>query len=370
MKRSNEESLEIQFHKRSKFTSFPSMDYIINNPGLQNIIELIFLNLDFEELLVCQLINKSCKEILDNPMFWLKKWRFGQGLSQKNYLDWTKVIQITRDTNLEENVCSYIKKIIQIGHNMVNVPCFIDNEAIRKFYSKNWTFEETLIREEFGILQIIASKEQKKYYDQDSGHSIIYLYTVSSMHNTEIACNAIKILAPLMEKPNFPGFWGTPIVIAALKGSIDVVQSLIPYIKNANEFGTNEFGFYTSPMSAAIHNGHTEIVKILAPLCKEFLYSDKYVSGNLIHYAIGCNKPETIKIFAYLLDDPNAPDSDGLTPIEMAQNRGLTGIVKFLKKIIAAKVLLQIANTAIPMGAKQTQKVGVRDLETYLVKYF
>ena len=103
MKRSNEESLEIQFHKRSKFTSFPSMDYIINNPGLQNIIEVIFLNLDFEELLACQLINKSCQKILDNPMFWLKKWIL-RGLSKKNQENWTKAVLLLRNTNLKGNL--------------------------------------------------------------------------------------------------------------------------------------------------------------------------------------------------------------------------------------------------------------------------
>ena len=127
MKRSNEESLEVQSHKRCRM-----MDHIVNNPGLQNIMEIIILNLDFEDMQACQLINKSCKEILDNPMFWLKKWRFGQGLSQKNHSDWAKVIQKTRNTNLEENVHSYIKKIIQIGHS-VDVTCFIsDSKRVNK----------------------------------------------------------------------------------------------------------------------------------------------------------------------------------------------------------------------------------------------
>ena len=65
-----------------KQRSAPIFDEIINNPGLQHIIEKIFLNLDFADILACQLINKSCKEIVDNPMFWLKKWRL-RGLSEK-----------------------------------------------------------------------------------------------------------------------------------------------------------------------------------------------------------------------------------------------------------------------------------------------
>ena len=331
MKRSYEESLDIQSHKRSRM--IPTMDQIANNPGFQNIIELIFLNLDFEDLQNCQLINKSCKKILNNPMFWLKKWRFGQGLSQKNYSDWAEIIQMTRDTNMEENVRSYIKKIVQIGHFMVDVPCFIDYEAIRKF-SPVWTFKKAIIQKEFGILQIIASK--KKNWNVQVENRLTLIYKLSQ--NNDMA-NAIKVLVPLIENPNSPGFLGaTPIVIGALQGCLDVVQALIPYINNANESG-----IYRSPIRAAIHNGHKEIVKILAPLCDDYLYSSPdsgSISGNLIHFAIACNKPESIKVFAPFMDNTNAPDSNGLTPLEMAQNKGLDDIVKFLKKTIASKVSL------------------------------
>ena len=48
---------------------------IIENPGLQHIVETIFVNLKYEDLLTCRHINKSTKSILDNPLIWLKKWR-------------------------------------------------------------------------------------------------------------------------------------------------------------------------------------------------------------------------------------------------------------------------------------------------------
>ena len=57
-------------------TSNPSeFQNIIENPGLQNIVERIFLHLNYENLLTCRLINKSTRFILDNPLFWLKRWR-------------------------------------------------------------------------------------------------------------------------------------------------------------------------------------------------------------------------------------------------------------------------------------------------------
>ena len=88
------------------------MEEIINSPGLQHIAEEIFLNLDFKGIMTCKLINDSCKEIVDNPMFWLKKWKLSGRLSNENHKNWVKAIQITKNTSLEKNVLAYMKRII------------------------------------------------------------------------------------------------------------------------------------------------------------------------------------------------------------------------------------------------------------------
>ena len=48
------------------------MEEILQNPGLQHIAEEIFWKLSYEDLENCRLVNQSCKQILENPMFWLK----------------------------------------------------------------------------------------------------------------------------------------------------------------------------------------------------------------------------------------------------------------------------------------------------------
>ena len=63
---------------------------ILNNPGLVHIAENIFGNFTEMDVEVCQDINQSSNEILNNPMFWLK--RFGN-LSKENQKDWINVIQ-------------------------------------------------------------------------------------------------------------------------------------------------------------------------------------------------------------------------------------------------------------------------------------
>ena len=51
------------------------MDQITSNPGFQHVTEDILLNLDFENLKVCQSVNKIFGEIVAHPIFWLKKFK-------------------------------------------------------------------------------------------------------------------------------------------------------------------------------------------------------------------------------------------------------------------------------------------------------
>ena len=171
------------FNKKMKKTTI--MDEIINNPGLQHIIELIFFNLDHKDLMNCQLVNKSNQQILKNPMFWLKKWSFNRGLSKENQTDWIKALQTTKNTNLETNVVLYIQNIIKIGH-------FVDGD--------------TPIHH--------AARE---------GH-----------------LDVIKFLAPLTENPNAPDMYGdTPIHEAASFGNLDVIRFLAPLTENPNKPNKN-----------------------------------------------------------------------------------------------------------------------------------
>ena len=60
------------------------MENILKNPGLQHIAETIFLNLDFVDLEISGMINWSCKQIMDNPLFWLRKFVRKGVLSKEN----------------------------------------------------------------------------------------------------------------------------------------------------------------------------------------------------------------------------------------------------------------------------------------------
>ena len=148
--RSNDAETSLESQPRKK----PNLEEIINSPGLQHIAEEMFLNLDFKDIMACTQINKSCKEIVENPIFWLKKWRLQRGLSKKNHEDWIKAVQITKNTTLNKNVQAYVEKIIEIGH-FVDVPCYIDSKVVSEF-SNGISFDQAFKEGKAGILQLLA----------------------------------------------------------------------------------------------------------------------------------------------------------------------------------------------------------------------
>ena len=56
-------------------------------PGLQHISEDVFKLLDKKSLLECRMVNSSWKEVLDQPIFWLKKMKLAN-IPQDSQTGW------------------------------------------------------------------------------------------------------------------------------------------------------------------------------------------------------------------------------------------------------------------------------------------
>ena len=82
------------------------MEKLINNTGLQHLAENIFLNLNSADLKKCQLINQSASQILDNPLFWIKKL-IQNGLSKENQRYWFEAIQSEMNSEKKKNIATY-----------------------------------------------------------------------------------------------------------------------------------------------------------------------------------------------------------------------------------------------------------------------
>ena len=119
------------------------MEKIVNTSGLQHLAENVFLDLNYELLKECFKINSSCREILENPFFWLKLF-IQRGLSKENQKDWHRAIQLVKNTDLEKNISSYLKRSSK-NPRVVDIPCYINEDTIME-YSKMLKLNNTEFR--------------------------------------------------------------------------------------------------------------------------------------------------------------------------------------------------------------------------------
>ena len=164
------------------------MEKIINNLGLQHLVENLFFNLNVEDLKICAQINQSSKQILENPMFWLRK--FEDRLSKENQNKWIKIIQSSENSKKKKVIALYLQWNLKKDIAM-DLPCCTG----------------TAIQEDF----------KKKIFE------VCNMCERSSDEDIEI----VKILAPLTENPNAPNHNGvTPIHKAAYNGHAKIVKIL------------------------------------------------------------------------------------------------------------------------------------------------
>ena len=206
------------------------MEKIINNPGLQHLAEKVFWNLDCEDLKICAQINQSCKQILENPTFWLKKFK---SISMENQKDWIKVIKLAKNSDKRNAIISYLQWNLK-------------KEAYWAAYYGH-----------IDIIKILAPLTDNPNCPNKDGYTPINLAAKNG--HTEI----VKILAPLTDNPNAPDENGdTPIYLAAHFGHLEFVKFLAPLTDNPN--APNEQGI--TPIQQAARNGHLEIFNTLSRL--------------------------------------------------------------------------------------------------------
>ena len=102
-----EENDEFKNYNRQDMISETSlMEKILDNPGLVHLAENIFGNLFDENLEVCVQINQSSKQIVTNPIFYLRKFT---ALSKDNQNDWMKVLKSVKNSEKEKAIISYLQ---------------------------------------------------------------------------------------------------------------------------------------------------------------------------------------------------------------------------------------------------------------------
>ena len=272
------------------------LEIILNNPGLQHIAENILCNLKYDDLEVCKSVNESWKKVLDEPMFWLKIF-IRRGLSMKDQLDWSKAIQLTKRTSLENNVLSYLKNSSK-NQRVVNLPCYIDEKIVSN-----------------------SKKLIKKYHKPFNNPNSRKIFDAGCDGDAGI----IQILAPLMQNRDKPNKYGYTPIHGAVELNIEpIVQILAPLAANANARARNGM----IPIIWAARNGFTGMIRILAPLVEDVTYEDGWTA---MHVAAYHGKTEIIKFLATLTENFNTQSEDGDFPIDIARRNGRHEVVKFLE---------------------------------------
>ena len=130
------------------------METITNNPGLQHIAENVFWNLDVKNLKICAQINQSCKQILQNPIFCLRKF---ENLSKKNQKDWIKDIQSVKNSDKGIAIIAYLKWNFK-ENIFVDLPCYSNStiqDDFKKIIWKNCESREEISDEELENVKIV-----------------------------------------------------------------------------------------------------------------------------------------------------------------------------------------------------------------------
>ena len=113
------------------------LEKILSNSGLEHLAENIFGNLADKDAEICRDINQSSQQILDNPMFWLRKFK---SLSKKNKKDWIKAIKVillVRNSKKAKAIISYLQWYFK-KDALTNFSCYTRPDVQDEFKIQNF----------------------------------------------------------------------------------------------------------------------------------------------------------------------------------------------------------------------------------------
>ena len=365
------------------------MENLFSNSGYHFILQEIFLNLNFKTLKQCCLVNKSWNNFFSNPHFWFKICK-NQKLFDLNAGDWLELFNMPMDSRVQKSLCSLFKKRLiltlfdknldQLKKKLLDsglFPVYINNgitpvafiyrdimtegeecynpkywysRAIQRISGLNNDQEMPLILavllQEPILTKFILKSFKEGSMSSDGQNKIIALVescskldqTLEGMHHQAQILNIsdsvdnqriyeiVRIFANILENPNKTNSNGRTIMINAVEnGHTEIVKILAPICEN---FDQTLYSYKTSPLHLAISDRYIEMAKTLIPYSKV----DQNNSSGFtpLHYAAMKGLNEIVEILAPLYKNPHPLDLNRNTPMHYAAENGHLEVVKTL----------------------------------------
>ena len=286
---------------------------IIENPGLQHLAQRMLIYLDKGSIASFRFANQDCKNIIDDPMFSLKKLSQLEDVPKDLIQDWKKIIQ-----KLHGN--DDVKQVFTT--ELFKMYCKSDAKYPLELAYK---LAESKDKPEL-VVAILENSNPKSY---TIAPEIIYgnmrpIHIASAFGYVQVAKNLITGNSSIVDFQDEHGI--TPLFLAARHGYLDMVQLLLTFSGNANIFETK---YGTTPIYQAARKGYINVVQLL--LTTTDTPNAPAIDGRtpIFDAAFG-GHIDVVRLLMSTTDTPNAPDINGRTPIMIAQLNNHHEIVKLL----------------------------------------
>ena len=146
--------------------------------------------------------------------------------------------------------------------------------------------------------------------------------------------DATKMLLQLGADPNAVGTRGTtPLADAALKGDLDGVRLLLE--AGARVDIVSQGG--TLPIHDAALGDNADIIRALAQQGADVNARTQDGEKTPLHFAASMGKMRAVKALSALGADPAAEDSNGRTPLDVAERAEFVDVAEFLKRVASSE---------------------------------
>ena len=309
-----------------------NLDMITKVPGLKHICEDIFKLLDKYQSMDCRLVNKSWKEIVDQPMFNLKKMKSGDkyDLPKDVHKNWKLLAQKLKD-NYHLGVAQELVLILRKMSISMNEPKFPLEIVFALGKAEKYPSVMKFILENEDITQKISFRES---FDQNVSFKC---WKVDKVNVIDLAARfgLRETLEKLTAKYGSPMLntdenGDNPIHLAALKGHLETIKFLSKFTDTPN--APNVDG--DTPLAVAAAMGHLDAVKYFKTFTDTPNAPNEY-GITPIHYA-SSQHLDVVKYLVNFTDNPNSPDNFGWTPIHEAAQTGNETVIKYLVELTDA----------------------------------